>query len=208
EALPMHFEYILFDACLMGGIEVAYELKDNVDQIGFSQAEVLADGFEYKTVAEHLIGDKEADTKSICSDYFDKYDNRVGVMRSATISLIDCTKLDALASECKYLFDIYNNFINAVSPSRVQRYYRFDKHWFYDMEDILVKSNIPASELERFKTALNDCIIYKAATPSFIDSFDIKTFSGFSMYLPNNGDGFIDAFYKKLAWNKATSLVK
>ena len=42
-AIPMHLDYLLFDACLMGGIEVAYELKDKVGKLGFSQTEVLAD---------------------------------------------------------------------------------------------------------------------------------------------------------------------
>jgi len=207
-ALPMHFEYILFDACLMGGIEVAYELKDCADQIGFSQTEVLASGFDYTKVAEHLVGEKIADTKSVCSDYFDYYDAQTGLYRSATISLVDCSKLETLASACKSLFDTYSGYIAGVNPSSVQRYFRFDKHWFYDLEDILVKSKIPSSELSAFSTALNDCIIYKAATPSFIDSFDIKTYSGFSMYLPCNGDDTLDAFYKKLEWNKATLLVK
>ena len=28
-SLPVYFDFILFDACLMGSVEVAYELKDN-----------------------------------------------------------------------------------------------------------------------------------------------------------------------------------
>ena len=37
--------------------------------------------------------------------------------------------------------------------------------------------------------------------------FEIKVFSGLSMYLPANGSGYLDNFYKTLAWNKATKLV-
>ena len=59
DAIPMHLDYILMDACLCGGIEVAYELKDVCDQIGFSQAEILADGFNYKNLAGHLLGPRE-----------------------------------------------------------------------------------------------------------------------------------------------------
>ena len=44
-----------FDACLMGGIEVAYELAGKCDRLGFSQAEVLAEGFNYKTLGEITV---------------------------------------------------------------------------------------------------------------------------------------------------------
>jgi len=33
ENLPVRFDFILFDACLMGSVEVAYELKDKTDYI-------------------------------------------------------------------------------------------------------------------------------------------------------------------------------
>ena len=55
EAIPMKLDYILFDACLMGGIEVAYELRGKCGQVGFSQAEVLAEGFDYKKLTQHLL---------------------------------------------------------------------------------------------------------------------------------------------------------
>ena len=49
-AITIHLDYIIFDACLMGGIEVAYELRNVADKIGFSQAEILAHGFPYKPI--------------------------------------------------------------------------------------------------------------------------------------------------------------
>jgi hypothetical protein len=33
EALPVKFDFILFDACLMGAVEVAYELRNKTDYI-------------------------------------------------------------------------------------------------------------------------------------------------------------------------------
>ena len=39
EALPFTLKYIVFDACLMGGIETAYELRNKCGHIVFSQAE-------------------------------------------------------------------------------------------------------------------------------------------------------------------------
>ena len=210
-AIPMHLDYILMDACLMGCVEVAYELRSVCDQIGFSQAEILADGFDYKNLAGHLLEKDEADTRAVVDDYYQQYASKTDKTdRSATISLVDCRKMDALASICKTLFSKYRSSIAALDPSLVQRYYRNDKHWFYDIEDILVKAGITEEEHRSLTSALNQCILYKAATPEFLKNyggFVIETFSGLSMYLPCNGSAFLDSEYKGLEWNLATGLV-
>lgn len=207
EAIPMQLDYILFDACLMGGIEVAYELKDKVNKIGFSQAEVLADGFCYGTLTTHLFGHKEPDLKSICDDYYQQYAERVGQHQSATISLIDCTQFDPLAKLCKNLFSKYSEKIMTMDPSRVQGYFRDGKHWFYDLESILRNADILPHELQQLYDALNVCVLYKAHTPMFLEIFKIDTFCGFSMYLPSQGSDRLNAFYKNLKWNQDTGLV-
>jgi len=208
DALPMHLEYLLFDACLMGGVEVAYELKDKADVIGFSPAEVLADGFDYTSLASLLLENEKPDPKSICSEYFERYNARSGASRSATITLVDCSKLDNLAQACNVLFEKYRNQIDAVSPSRVQGYFRNNRHWFYDMEDILLKSGATKDDMKDFYSAMEQAILYKNATPSFMGDFDIKVYSGLSMFLPNNGNYYLKDYYKSLKWNEATSLVK
>lgn len=206
-AIPMKLDYLLFDACLMGGIEVAYELKEKVGKVGFSQAEVLADGFCYENLPTHLLGGQEPDLTSVCSDYFNQYDVQTGVYQSATISLIDCSKLDYLAQVCRSLFEKYSEKINNVNHDDVQRFYRSGKHWFYDLESILVNSGISNEELGLLHEALEQCVIYKAHTPKFMNDFEIHTFSGFSMYLPCQGSESLDIFYRTLKWNKDTGLV-
>ena len=210
-SIPMHLDYMLMDACLMGCIEVAYELKDVCDQIGFSQAEILADGFNYKNLAGHLLEKAEPDTRAVVDDYFQQYAAKTDETdRSATISLVDCTRLDALASVCRTLFAKYSDELDTLNPVTVQRYYRNNKHWFYDLEDILLHAGIDEDERAALASALNGCILYKAATEYFLRSFggfQINNFSGFSMYLPCAGSTFLDGKYKELAWNKATGLV-
>ena len=208
EAIPMPLEYILFDACLMGGIEVAYELREKCRYVGFSQAEVLAEGFDYSKLAGHLIGTDTPDPKSVCDDYFQQYDIQTGIYRSATISMVDCTKLEPLADICHTLFEKYRTEIDQLDPNKIQRFFRSRYHWFYDMEDIIAKAGATEDELSQLQSALSDCVVYKAATPSFMEDFDINVFSGFSMYLPCHGNEELDKFYQTLAWNKATSLVK
>ena len=212
--IPMHLDYLIFDACLMGCIETAYELRSVCDKVAFSPAEVLQYGFQYNTLASHLL-EGEPDLYKACKDYFDKYDQDTGIMRSATVTLVDCTKLDRLTSLCADYFTLYREGLASIDPSQVQPFFRSYHHWYYDLEDILVKAGINDSEKRNLEQALNDCIIYKAATPTFYlnqygagSGFRIDTYSGFSMYLPCNGDAVLDEFYKTLAWNKATGLVQ
>ncbi len=208
DAIPMHLDYILFDACLMGGIEVAYELRDKCSRIGFSQAEVLAEGLDYKTLTRHLLEKEQPDPMAVCEDYFNQYDSQTGVYRSATISFVDCTQLEQLAGLCKGLLAKYRDGLADINPNTVQRFYRFGKHWFYDLESILSEAGISDSELSSLHESLNKAVLYKAATPEFIGDFKIKTFSGFSMYLPCHGSSELDKYYRTLEWNKATALVE
>ena len=56
EGIPFHLDYLLFDMCFSGGIEIAYALKDKVDYIGVSPAEVLAAGtYDYTKITDFLL---------------------------------------------------------------------------------------------------------------------------------------------------------
>lgn len=208
DALPMAMEYILFDACLMGGVEVAYALKDKCRYVGFSQTEVLAEGFDYTSLTQHLLDSRTPDPQSVCEDYFHQYDVQSGIYRSATISMTDCSKMEPLAEICHDLFTKYAEGLESIDPSDVQRYYRSDYHWFYDLKDVVAKSGATEDELQQLQDALDRCVIYKAATPEFMQDFEISSYSGLSMYLPADGSSELNKYYRTLEWNKATSLVK
>lgn len=205
-AIPMHLEYILFDACLMGGIEVAYELKDVADKLSFSPTEVLSRGFDYSDLRS-LVNDSPS-IETFSRQYFEYYDALQGTERAATISVVNTAGLPRLAGLCQDLFGRYRSAIAALGTrSGIQKYYRGDKHWFFDLEDILVKAGISDAEKAELDEALSGCIAYKAATPYFL-GIEITNFSGLSMYLPGAGDSELDAFYKTLSWNKDTNLVE
>lgn len=211
ESLPFHLDYLIFDACLMGGIETAYELRGVCDLIGFSQAEILSEGLNYKTIGERLLKGKDPDVPGVCKDYFDYYNSQSGVMRSATISLIDCTRLEPLAQACRKLFAEKRPAMARLTEDMVQRYYRNGKKWFFDLRDMLEKCNLSSEESKTLQDALDACVIYDAATPWFMQSqsgFEILTHCGFSMYLPSAGSSRLDSMYRELEWNKATELVE
>ena len=206
-------DYILFDACLMGGVEVAYELRDKADIIGFSPTEILADGFDYKLLTSRLLKD-DPDPVQVCKDYFYQYKKPDGTTTSssayATISVIDTEHMDGLAAVCRTLFEKYRSGMNSINAGSVQRYYRMERHFFYDLRDIVAKSGASAKDLAALDQALDKVVVYKDHTDYFF-GIQIKddTYSGLSMYLPAQGSDVLDKFYREnIDWNRATQLVK
>lgn len=207
EAIPYHLDYIIMDCCFMGGVEIAYELKDVCDRIIFSPAEVLSLGFNYNTMGEHLLADDSPDLEGVARDYYEKYEAMSGTYQSATVTLVDCSGLATLAETCRQIFSSHGDQMEQLDGSGIQRYFRYNDSWFYDLKDIIANSGADETELDLLDAAIDDCIIYRAATERFI-SIDIERYSGFSMYLPSRGTAYLDSFYSDLAWNRATGLVQ
>ena len=207
-AIPFRFDYILMDVCLMGCVEVAYELKDKCRYLGFSPTEILAAGLDYTKVADRLLKSGDPDIKGAMDDFYECYDAQRGDYKSASFTLVDCSKLEALAAACKKAFAAGREAIATVNPSKVQPFFRSYHHWFYDLQDILDQAGADSREVQ---SALKDCIAYSIHTAAFMPNyggFTFRTYCGLSMYLPCNGSAYLDAYYKTLAWNKATSLVQ
>ena len=55
EAMPVKFEFIIFDACLMGSVEVLYQLRGKANTIVASPTETLVVGFPYDEVIPCLF---------------------------------------------------------------------------------------------------------------------------------------------------------
>ncbi len=206
----IHFDYIYFDACLMGGVEFAYQMRGVCDYLAVSPAEVLAQGMNYRSCVEPLLKGGKGDIESVCKSYYELYASQTGIYQSATISLVDCRAMDDLVSVCRELFGKYRLQLGLLDGTDVQPYFRSYHHWFYDLEDILIKCGISSDEKSRLEAALDKCHVYRKATPQFLSGsggFDIDIYSGLSMYLPGNGSAYLDSYYSTLDWNVATSLV-
>jgi hypothetical protein len=211
ESIPYHMDYILLDACFMGGVETAYELKDKTDIIGFSQTEILAEGFDYQTIANRLLVNEPA-PMLVCEDYFSQYEN-LPSSYGATISLVRTDGLDNLALVCKNLFQKYRTEISEVDANKVQRYWRTGlsgppRSYYYDLRDILSKSGVSEEDMAEFDTALANVVMYEAHTNVFMNNINLTNCCGLSMFLPNMGLDALKSFYRdNISWNTATQLV-
>lgn len=211
-ALPYHFDYIIFDACLMGGVEVAYELKDKCDYLAVSPAEILAAGLIYTDATSTLLKSGKSDVEAFIESSYNLYAGNEGApfYNSFTFALIDCSKLDQLAAACRLAFEKNRDAIANLKKASLQRYYRYDYHWFYDLRDILVKAGAN-DYLPAVDAALAQCIVKEYHTDEFLinyGGFKLTSVCGLSMFLPCDGSTYLRNWYKSLGWNKATSLVQ
>lgn len=218
-ALPYHLDYILFDACLMATVEVAWELRSVCSYLAFSPCEIPSAGFDYRQLASHLLEQETPDLQAVCADYFAAYEH--DSIYGATITMVDCSALDGLASTCRDLFDRYRSGILNLDGSKVQAYDRTGsgKHYyaFFDLKDLLREAGASTADLATLQEALDAAIVYEAHTDRFID-IRLNRCCGLAMYLPAfpdcrkdtwHGTSFLDNFYKEhISWNAATSLVQ
>lgn len=218
-AIPYKLDYILFDACLMASVEVAWQLRDVCSYIGAAPCEIPAAGFNYRTLAHHLLEPDVPDLEGACADYFAQYEN--DRTYGAAITMVDCSRLDPLASVCRVLFDRYRDGILNLEGQNVQVYDRCTggKQYlaFFDLKDLLREAGASESDLSDLQAALDEAIVYEAHTAQFIN-LPLKRCCGLSVYLPAypdyradtwHGTSFLDGFYKEnVAWNQATQLVR
>lgn len=206
KALPFKFSFIICDACLMGGIEVAYQLKDSTDYLLFSPTETLANGMPYSVIMQHLFSNP-TDLTAVAKEYYNFYNSQTS-LRYATISLVKTSELENLASIAKGIFDSSREKISTVNINGVQRYFRSNKHWFYDIGDFIGQI-ATEQEHKKFIDALGKAVIYKAATPYFIDiPIDSEKFSGLSTYIPYFNESELDSYYRSLDWNLACGMIQ
>ncbi|MEF9986548.1 MAG: clostripain-related cysteine peptidase [Bacteroidales bacterium] len=202
KGLPHKFNYVIFDACLMGGIEVAYELKDSTDYVMFSPTEVITSGYCYSQMMSYLF-QTPVNLTGMAQNVYNYYNSKPQGYQYATISLVKTSELKAVADAAKVVFNKYRANISTLNMEGIQKYFRADRHWFYDINDFIgqLAGHNGAVDAAAFKAALNNAVIYKATTPMFLDiSIDETKYSGISTYIPNPKDEKLMEFYKKYQW--------
>lgn len=188
------FRFIIFESCLMAGVEVAYELKDKTDYILASSAEIVSPGFTplYGKLLP-LIYSKEPRLETFATEYFNYYNGLSGDMRSATVSVIrpsGLASLKTLLAKAERRISYWGD----VKRENIQTFDRQSVHLFYDLEGYMrqigtVQENRVLAEI------LDQSIVYKASTESFMPSasggFQIKEHCGLTIYVPAEGDDYL-----------------
>lgn len=194
---PVKPTMLLFDACFMQTVETAYALRNSVDYIVASPAEIPADGAPYDLLVEHLFA-KNFDARKIidayCSDYANKRDGVV-------LSMIDCSAMEQLA-ECsaRYIpkaFERVKGDAKRGFSYLPNGYFIASRDYYPDFSDVnaVMKANLAADDYEQWYRVLMLAVPYRATTGSWYSAVHRTTykvnnelFCGVSMYLPCEGE--------------------
>ena len=221
----LHTEYILFDACYMSSVEVAYELKDVTHYLIASPTEVLSYGFPYITMGKHLLG--TPNYKGIVDSFISFYSSYY--LPYGTVAVTDCTQLDALAAIAQQINAAAEEPTNAASakhinaaaegklntatsgksaPNGVQIMDGYSPTLFYDLGHLMSLKNAGTVLTTAFAEQLDKTVPYKGHTGQYFTALkdapvDIKHYSGL-----NTSEGSRNRLADKLsetAWHKATN---
>lgn len=221
----LHTEYILFDACYMSSVEVAYELKDVTHYLIASPTEVISYGFPYITMGKHLLG--TPNYKGIVDSFISFYSSYN--LPYGTVAVTDCTQLDALAAIAQQINATAEEPTNAASakhinaaaegklntatsgksaPNGVQIMDGYSPTLFYDLGHLMSLKNAGTVLTTAFAEQLDKTVPYKGHTDQYFTALkdapvDIKHYSGL-----NTSQGSLNRMADRLsetAWHKATN---
>ena len=214
--IPAKVDRILFDACFMQCIEVAYSLRDAAEWIIASPAEIPGHGAPYETVVPAFF--LSSGPWQIMDCYVEGYADKAS---GAVLSAVRTSELDALADIMSYYVDCYLGIDEDVVLEDVFSYLHgksLDYPYFYDMASVMSK-RLTEEEYGLWKSVVDKAVVYVAASPkwySLIDggfNFEFDRFSacGVSMYVPRmdsrnekfNNDFRSTEWYRDAGWQSA-----
>ncbi|MDR0574016.1 MAG: hypothetical protein LBG96_08325 [Tannerella sp.] len=198
EALPIRFDFILFDACLMGSVEVAYELKYKTDYLIASSTETVYEGFPYDLIVPELLK-PDINSMLIAETYFNYYNSLPGAYCSATVSVTDCKELERLAELTRQLLSGGTYDLSVFDRTAVQRLDVYSEQYTFDFLDFINKL-LPYADKSLFIRQLDRTVLYKANTRRFLEEYDIETYCGLSCYIPHPNRDDLNEYYKTLGW--------
>jgi hypothetical protein len=200
------FDFILFDACYMANVEVAYALRRKAGYIVASPVEIIGNGFPYHRIIEPVFRET-AELEDVCNHFFDYYNQQTGLYQSASIAVIRTASLDELAETCRAILQGREDELYALPSHDIQSmdYLDGNRHFLYDFDDVISRLASPAA-YNAFQNALSKVVVYRKTTPKVTYglnggiSADMKRFCGISVYLPREAYGELNEWYAGLEW--------
>lgn len=198
-----NLDFILLDACMMGSVEVAYELRNVADYCIASVMETPASGFPYHRMF-HYLSDADVDYQRICTAFTDYYQSGWG-----TCAAIDCSRLDNLADAVAGELQNHAADISTLDYQNIQQYGASSyRNFSFDIGDFFRQLNggtIPAS----IQTALDQAVIAKSCISgkySYLPEVDADRFCGIGMFFPEYTgvrSSWEDYYRTSISWYQA-----
>ncbi|MDC1106531.1 clostripain-related cysteine peptidase [Prolixibacteraceae bacterium] len=206
-ALPIRFRSIIFDACLMGSVEVISQLKDKARYIVASPTDVLSSGLPYNEIIPILL-DKNTPIlerlKLVCDSYYSHYSQMSNsILQSASITIYDPIKISSLQ-------DTFKKIIQAQPEVHVSSNSALALHKDYPCFDFMdmVTNNYGPNAYNQLNHHLQELIVYEKHTPRFLGSIDLTNLCGINCFIPTTQNHIQESYYKTLYWGVHTDYDK
>lgn len=211
ETLEKPFDFILFDACYMGTMEVAYEFRHVADYQISSVMEVPAYGFPY----DYFLGDLYKGTvegyKNVCQSFVDYYKSVYDEGKTAwgTIALIDSKEVEGMTQAVRQQIVAHKDTLASYVPKRIQEYGRQAGQGIaHDLEHFVKDLNggeVPAAFAEQLeKTVLYKGCLEEARYTPYNYDVDATNYCGLGIYIPQSNKSKWNPYFKTLDWYEAS----
>ena len=208
-------DFIVFESCLMAGVEVAYALRDKTGYMLASSAEIVSPGFTpvYPSALRYLFDTSRGVEESLAAfgaAYMSHVDRLPGDYRSATLSLVAMQEMDLLAARTRELLAGFTHRPDIISGLQY-----FDRPGSYG-DSPAVARYFDLGEWARrigtqeryavFGEQLERTVVWKAHTERFLPSqngFGIRNHSGLTTYAERPELPALNGYYRMTAWYRA-----
>jgi len=206
-------DIIGFDACLMGMMEVAYQLKDHAEVVVGSEELEPGKGWDYAAIVSYLVNNPTASnedvSKEIIRSFMASYENESSL--KVTLSSIRTSKLENVAKLMNVFahtilrkeLNVRGALLSVVDAAETFDYqnneqiYRDLKHFITLTKEHYIDDEEIVPSADKLLAALEEVIVENQTN-------NFKNAHGLSVYLPivNNMSGFAVAVFSALEINK------
>ena len=199
------FEFILFDACYMGTVEVCPTFRNVADYQIASVMEVPAYGFPYDTCMKYLYQGTVEGYKLVCQKFVDYYKTcyNSGASSWGTVALVDSKEMENLTNVLKQEIVAHKDLLADYRTGNLQEYGKDAGPFIaYDVEHFVRDLN-QGNPIESFEKQLKKTILYKGclenAKPTSY-KVDASNFCGLGIYIPVSSRPKWNEYFKTLDW--------
>lgn len=212
DAAPQ-LDFILFDACFMQSVEVAFELRAYTDYCIGSPTEIPGPGASYEEVVPAMFSAENA-AVNIARAYYEpyaaKYDSGKGITNNnwtggASVCALRTDRLEELALITKQCLPaaIDNAKLRASGFDYDKRSEYRGHVGYYDLLK-LMRSVTDDNAYAEWKQAFDSAVVYWGTTPmnysAYVAMFSMNNTNGVSCYIPSSSDNLTDKAYRSTEW--------
>lgn len=221
-ATAPHLDFLMFDACFMQSIEVAYELRDYADYVIASPTETPGPGAPYDAIMPYLA--QVGASAAMAGAYFEAYnalyngstptnDNWTG---GVSICVLRTNGLESLAALTAQLMPTEEVDLHALRKEVFDYDQRsgWDKKYYIGYHDWaqMMQALLSEADYTTWRQAYDDAVVYWNTTPknysAVVGMFSMEGTNGVTHYIPQSVTSPRAESYRSLDWYTAAGLAK